>query len=62
MAMTNVYRVSEVAARTAGIDKETYDATWRRSITDTEAYWAEQAGCIDWTRKFSKVKDVSWGR
>ena len=60
--MTSVYKVSDVAARTAGIDKETYDATWRRSVTDNEGYWAEQAERIDWTRKFTKVKDVSWSR
>jgi acetyl-CoA synthetase len=60
--MANVYRVSDEAARRAGIDRNTYDATYRRSITDNEGFWAEQAQRIDWIKKFSKVKDVSWAK
>jgi acetyl-CoA synthetase len=60
--MANVYRVSDEAARRAGIDRNTYDATYRRSITDNEGFWAEQAERIDWIKKFSKVKDVSWAK
>jgi acetyl-CoA synthetase len=58
--MANVYRVSDDAARRAGIDRNTYDATYRRSISDNEGFWADQAERIDWIKKFSKVKDVSW--
>ena len=60
--MTNVYKVSDVAARTASIDKEAYEKTYRKSVTDNEGYWAEQAERIDWMKKFSGVKDVSWSR
>jgi acetyl-CoA synthetase len=60
--MTNVYRVSDDAARSAGIDRNTYETTYRRSISDNEGFWAEQAERIDWIKKFSKVKDVSWAK
>ena len=60
--MTNVYRVSDDAARSAGIDRTTYETTYRKSISDNEGFWAEQAERIDWTAKFSKVKDVSWAK
>jgi acetyl-CoA synthetase len=58
--MANVYRVSDDAARKAGIDSGAYAATYRRSISDNEGFWAEQAERIDWIKRFSKVKDVSW--
>jgi acetyl-CoA synthetase len=58
--MTNVYKVSDQQARAAGIDKSTYEAMYRRSVSDNEGFWGEQAGRIDWMRKFTRVKDVSW--
>ena len=60
--MANVYRVSDDTARRAGIDRNTYEAAYRRSISDNEAFWAEQAERIDWIKKFNKVKDVSWAK
>jgi acetyl-CoA synthetase len=60
--MANVYRVSDDAARRAGIDRSTFDATYRRSIIDNEGFWAEQAERIDWIKKFRKVKDVSFAK
>ncbi len=36
--------------------REMYD----RSVRDPEAFWAEQAGRIDWFEPFEKVKDVSY--
>ena len=39
---------------------EDYEAMYRRSIDDGEAFWAEQADRIDWFRPFETVKDVSF--
>ena len=58
--MTNIYKVTDEQARKAGIDKDTYEGMYRRSVSDNEGFWADQAGRIDWIRKFTKVKDVSW--
>ncbi|MBM3648608.1 MAG: propionyl-CoA synthetase [Alphaproteobacteria bacterium] len=34
-----------------------YRAVHRRSLSDPEGFWAEQAGAIDWTRRWDKVVD-----
>ena len=36
-----------------------YDELYQRSITDREGFWAEQAGHLDWFRKWDKVLDGS---
>jgi acetyl-CoA synthetase len=60
--MTNVYRVTDEQARKAGIDRNRYEAMYRRSLSDNEGFWSEQAGRVDWIRKFTRVKDVSWSK
>ena len=60
--MTKIYEVSEAAAARAWIDAAKYEEMYRRSIEDNEGFWAEQAGCLDWIKPFSKVKDVSFAR
>ena len=37
----------------------TYADFYRRSIDDREAFWAEEARCIDWHRPFDQVLDYS---
>src|SRR5690242_14064852 len=44
----------------AYIDRLKYEAMYERSLKDPDGFWREQAQRIDWTRPFSKVKDVSW--
>ncbi len=36
-----------------------YAETHRRSIEDPEAFWAEAAAEIDWTKRWSRVLDDS---
>ena len=60
--MTNIYKVSDRQAKRAAIDKAAYEAMYRRSIEDSEGFWAEQADRIDWMRRFTRVKDVSWAK
>ena len=60
--MTKIYKVSDKQAKRAGIDKAAYEAMYRRSIEDSEGFWAEQADRIDWMRRFTRVKDVSWAK
>ena len=37
----------------------TYEEFHRRSISDPEGFWGEQAGLIDWHKPFGKVLDYS---
>ena len=39
---------------------EEYEALYRRSIEDPEAFWDEQADRIDWFEPYDTVKDVSY--
>ncbi|MFN3596629.1 MAG: acetate--CoA ligase [Rubricoccaceae bacterium] len=40
--------------------REAYDALYRRSVEDNEAFWAEQAARLDWFAPFETVKNVSF--
>jgi acetyl-CoA synthetase len=36
---------------------EDYEALYRKSVDDPEAFWAEQANALDWVRKWDRVLD-----
>ena len=36
-----------------------YDETYRRSLAEPEAFWAEAAEAIDWDRRWDRVFDDS---
>ena len=44
------------------LNEAEYTAMYRQSVQDPEAFWAEQAGIVDWIEPFSTVKDVSFAR
>jgi acetyl-CoA synthetase len=60
--MTHVYPVDPAVSARALVDAKGYDEMYARSVNDNEAFWAEQAGRIDWIKPFSKVKDVSFAK
>ncbi|MEX0706853.1 MAG: acetate--CoA ligase [Woeseia sp.] len=60
--MSKTYDVDKETASRAWLDKAGFDAMYKRSVEENEAFWAEQAGNVDWIRPFSKVKDVSFAR
>ena len=49
----------DIAAR-AHIDAERYEQMYASSVADPDAFWAEQAGRIDWIKPFSRVQDVNF--
>ena len=49
-----------IRARAHVKSMEEYREMYDRSIQDPEGFWAEQAGRIDWSEPFEKVKDVSY--
>jgi acetyl-CoA synthetase len=51
----------DFAAR-AHVDQAAYEEMYKRSIEENEAFWAEQASCIDWIKPFTSVKDVSFAK
>lgn len=57
MSQTQIYPVPEGFAEQAHIDAETYHAMYRRSIEDSDNFWAEQAEqFIDWLQPWSSVR------
>jgi acetyl-CoA synthetase len=60
--MTDIYPVNDEVRERALIDAAGYEKMYARSVEDNQAFWAEQAGRIDWIKPFTKVKDVSFAR
>jgi acetyl-CoA synthetase len=56
-AIKSKYRDTKVAHIP---DMETYDAMYKKSIDNPDAFWAEQAEKISWTKKWDKVSDVNF--
>ncbi|NNC78280.1 MAG: acetate--CoA ligase [Woeseiaceae bacterium] len=60
--MTDFYPVSDAARSRALINSDQYDAMYRESVENNEAFWAKQAERLDWIQPFTKTKDVSYNR
>ncbi len=60
--MTKTYDVPGDTAQRAWVNADGYDAMYRRSLEDNEAFWKDQAAIVDWMSPFTEVKDVSWER
>ncbi len=54
---SEVYHPSDEVLSQANVKE--YEKTYKRSITDREGFWAEQAETLDWYRKWDKVLDDS---
>ena len=62
MSDIKLHPVNDYFRQHALVDEAEYADMYRRSVEDSEAFWAEQAEIVDWSRPFSKVKDVSFSR
>ena len=60
MSETRLFPVPAGLDRTAHCDEARYRAWYARSIEDPEGFWGEHGRRIDWTRPYTKVKDVSY--
>ena len=60
MSDIKTYPVKDHIGSTALIDNEQYETMYKRSIDDSEGFWAEQGQRIDWIQPFTQVRDVSF--
>jgi len=60
--MEKIYPIPTSFSANAWINSQQYETLYQKSINDNEGFWADQAGCIDWIKPFSTVKDVSFDR
>ncbi len=55
-----IYDVSAEWSKRAFIDDAKYREMYERSIKDPNAFWAEQAKRVDWTKAPTKIENVSF--
>jgi acetyl-CoA synthetase len=60
--LKEVYPVPEKIKKTAFISgRAAYDQLWKKSIEDSDAFWAEIAGQqVEWFKKWDKVQDYNF--
>mgnify|MGYP001823868817 FL=1 len=58
---TSLYPVKK-ADREYLVDKARYESMYKQSVDNNEEFWAEQAASLDWTKPFTRVKDVSFAK
>ena len=56
-----VVPVPENFRRRAWVDEAAYRREYVRSIADPEGFWADQAARLEWIRRPSRVREVSYG-
>jgi acetyl-CoA synthetase len=58
MAEDKIYPVTKAFAKHAHINKSRYEDMYRRSVEDSDAFWAEQAEeFVTWSKKWDRVLD-----
>jgi len=56
------YPVREETAARAHYDAKAYEALYKRSLEEPDAFWVEQAGRLDWFTAPSEISDVSYDK
>jgi len=59
--MSDLYPVKPEFAAKARIGKDDYQRLYRESVEDPEGFWRKAAERLDWFRKPTVIKDVSYG-
>ncbi|WP_428426767.1 acetate--CoA ligase [Pararhizobium sp.] len=54
------YPILESARKRALIDDATYQAWYKQSVADPQAFWGEHGKRIDWFKPYTKVKNTSF--
>ena len=60
MSEVKTYPVKEHIGSTALLNDDQYQAMYKRSIEDSEGFWAEQGQRIDWIQPYTQVRDISF--
>ena len=58
--MSDLYPVKPEFAARARVDRATYEREYRASVEDPDAFWGRAAARLDWYRKPTQVRDVSY--
>jgi acetyl-CoA synthetase len=60
MSESHIFSVPADIAANAHADKAKYEAMYKASVEDNEAFWGEQGKRLDWIKPYTQVKDVSY--
>ena len=60
MSEIKTYPVKESIGSTTLMNNDQYEAMYKRSVEDSEGFWAEQGQCIDWIQPYTQVRNVSF--
>ena len=60
MSEIKTYGVKKHIGSTALLNNDQYEAMYKRSVEDSEGFWAEQGQRIDWIQPYTQVRDVSF--
>ena len=58
---SKTYPVPAKTAEAAWIDNAKYLEMYEKSVSDPEAFWAEEGKRVDWIKPYSKVKNTDFG-
>ncbi|MBD3741158.1 MAG: acetate--CoA ligase [Stenotrophomonas sp.] len=58
--MADIYPVDPQFAAKARIDKTSYEQQYQASVTDPDGFWGKAAERLEWMRKPTKIKNVSY--
>lgn len=56
----DIYPIPADIAKNALINKEQYEAMYKKSVQDPEGFWGEQAERLTWSKKWDRVKETSF--
>jgi acetyl-CoA synthetase len=60
--MSEIHAVNDYFKEHGLVNEDQYFDLYRQSVEDNEKFWGEQAGIVDWSKPFTKVKDVSYAK
>ncbi len=62
MSESKIYAVPAGYAQATTLSESDYQRLYAESVNNPEAFWANEAKCVEWSKPFTKVKDVSFDR
>ena len=61
MTANKTYPVPENILQSTHLNAEQYDAMYKQSVEQPEAFWAEHASMLEWYQKPTKIKNTHFG-
>ena len=60
--MGEIHKVNDYFKANGFVDEAGYVEMYQRSVENNEGFWQEMGNVVDWSKPYSKVKDVSFAK